>query len=191
MLLFFLINSLSADTDDVCPIYTDCESCTFHYADRNCGWCTTEQKCIRYSNSSQCNGTFYHGSDTKCGEKTPTPTPTPFPRFEINETLCRLYDDTYCGQCVRASTNTTTCVWCPSTRECREGDENGVFFNSYTCPGHITTDDDTCKGIYSKKKILAIRVGVGVTVGVLFILSIVFAIYVVLKKDRYQGYIPT
>lgn len=144
-----------------CKLYNDCETCTSHFADRNCGWCMasgTTGTCYD-GNSSPCDPDKFYYNVSVCGKPVPTPTPTPWPRYEADTQFCRKLSGTWCDKCVSTQPN-MSCVWCHETKECAMGDAEGFFFGK--CSKYSVTADDVCLGKASHKTIVTIRVVVSI-----------------------------
>ena len=174
-----------------CDIYTKdgCETCTNHYRDRNCGWCSETNKCVDVvGNETQCNfSMLYYNHNAKCGEAIPQPSPTPWPHYEADPTFCYKMTGEYCKKCV--STNVSmSCGWCHSTNECIMGDALGLFFLS--CPEWSFTEDNKCLKKASDSTILGLRVGLGLFVGIV-ILACIFGCYKVIKSPPSEDLDPT
>lgn len=162
-----------------CSIYQNdgCEVCTSHYADRNCGWNSIDNKCENNLTKTCDAQHFYYGGNAKCGGVIPTPTPTPWPVYKANTTYCRKLSDTWCSKCV-ASDPEMKCVWCHDTNECAMGDKEGFFFG--TCKSYSYEDDDTCRGKSSKGTIIGLRVGISI-----FIVAVsVVGIYICYRQIK-------
>ena len=167
---------------DQCNLYTDCETCSSHLSDRNCGWCQSESGeglCVDGSNY-KCNGSLYYNGNAKCGQPTPTPTPTPWPHYESNPTYCRLLSDTWCTKCVSSQPN-MSCVWCFDTNECAMGNEQGFLYG--TCTNYASTNNDKCQGKISTGGIIAVRIVLAIFVVAMIVIG-VFICYKVIKEPE-------
>ena len=165
---------------DQCYLYNDCEECTIHVSDRNCGWCLAADgtgKCVN-ATGYNCSGSLYFNGNAKCGQPTPTPTPTPWPHYTSNTSYCRLLTDSWCEKCV-SSDPTMQCVWCYDTHECAMGDEQGFFFG--TCKNFAYTNDTKCRGVVSNSAIIGIRVGLAIFVALMIIIGVIIC-YKVIKQ---------
>jgi hypothetical protein len=171
---------------DECASYSSCDTCTLHYADRQCGWCQdSSPRCIRYNETAPtCNySAFYYDNNAKCNATIPPPDPTPWPRYDANPSFCYSMTDSWCKKCV--STNKSlSCGWCHSTNECIMGDREGPFFGS--CANWMIEDDDKCLGKLSPNQILGIRIGLSVALVVLVGIC-VFGCYKVIKRPSHHA----
>ena len=167
---------------DQCGNYKDCDTCTSHFADRNCGWCMAsgESGTCYEASKSTCDAKYFYYNTTVCNQPVPPPSPTPWPRYEANTTFCKLLSGTWCEKCVSTQPN-MSCVWCHASKECVMGDSEGPFFGS--CPSNTFSykADDQCLGKIAKGKILAIRIVVGILVTA-FIAAGIFICYKEIKK---------
>lgn len=155
-----------------CSLFTTCQECSLHYADRNCGWCSESgrQGCIEFTgNETACDlNQFYYKNNAKCGEKIPIP-PEPWERYDANATFCYSMTGEWCEKCVSLDP-TKHCGWCHSTKECIMGDEAGPYFGE--CPDWSIQADDKCLGKVTKGAAIAIRVSVGVLITALTLVCI-------------------
>eukprot|EP00297_Palpitomonas_bilix_P013669 CAMPEP_0113872634 /NCGR_PEP_ID=MMETSP0780_2-20120614/3323_1 /TAXON_ID=652834 /ORGANISM="Palpitomonas bilix" /LENGTH=224 /DNA_ID=CAMNT_0000858189 /DNA_START=99 /DNA_END=773 /DNA_ORIENTATION=+ /assembly_acc=CAM_ASM_000599 len=108
--LFILFWGVTA-ADDACSAYTNCVQCDKAYA-QNCGWCQTNNECMKGSASGPDNA-------TACP---PSPIPVVsnwrWDTYECNEYICQgIYD---CNDCVR----TVACGWCEGSSSCQYANEN-------------------------------------------------------------------
>lgn len=185
--MLFVLACLSgaAPITGQCNLYKDCESCSLHYADRNCGWCDEDGKqgCIEYDgNNTQCDASkFYYNGNARCGSEIPVP-PQPWERYDANATFCYAMSGEWCEKCVSLNTS-MRCGWCHTTRECIMGDEQGPYFLS--CPDWSFTADDKCLGTVSKGTAIAIRVTIAVVISIISALSVLGCV-VVIRKPKNQ-----
>ena len=185
MLFVLSFLSASAPITGQCHLYTTCETCSLHYADRNCGWCSESGKegCIEFAgNETKCaTDKFYYNGNAKCGAEIPQP-PQPWERYDANATFCYAMTGDWCEKCV--STNASMhCGWCHTTKECIMGDELGPYFGS--CPEWSITTDDKCLGKVSAKTALVIRIVVGIIITVITALCI-FGCVIVIRRPKQQ-----
>lgn len=162
---------------DECGLYSNCEDCTAHLSDRNCGWCQSEGKCVNGTNA-KCDGNFYYNNNAKCGKPTPTPVPTPWKVYKANTSFCKLYTDKWCTACVSTDPS-QQCVWCFDTNECAMGDKDGFFFG--TCKNYAYNNSLKCQGKSEHGTIVAVRVCLSIFVVVMICLGI-FGCYKAIKQ---------
>ena len=169
-----------------CKLYTTCEECSMHYADRNCGWCSEagNEGCIEFQgNETECNASnFYYHNNAKCGQKIPTP-PEPWERYDANATFCYSMTGEWCEKCV-AMDPTKHCGWCHTTKECIMGDELGPYFGA--CPDWSIEVDNKCLGKVSKKAAIGIRVTVGVLITAITIVCVMGCVKSLRRKKTQE-----
>lgn len=186
MNLFFLPSLGRSIIPQQCGFYEDCERCTGHLADRDCGWCDETNTC-EYAPNSTCNFFKFHYKDNrKCGQRI-TPTPAPAPTYKVNTTFCRLLSGTWCTKCVTEDPD-YHCGWCFDTNECLMGSENGPY--STKCRKWSYENDDQCQGKVSSGGIVALRVVLGIVVGGFIAAGVIICYCQVKKKKTPSDYQP-
>ena len=169
---------------DECGLFADCDECSLHYADRNCGWCAENNKCMKSAGeATKCPANkFYYNNNAKCGEKIPDPV-EPWPRYDANATFCISLSGDWCEKCV--STNVSySCGWCHTTNECIQGDAIGPLFGTCEDWSFVDADgtpDDKCLGLVSKGTRVAIRVTVAIVITVITALCVAGCAHVIRK----------
>jgi hypothetical protein len=73
------------------------------------------------------------------------------------------------------------CGWCHGSKECVAGDAQGPWFQTSACGEWSHNESNLCLGKASDGAILGVRIGVGIAIGVITILSVV-GCYVVIKR---------
>lgn len=158
-----------------------CVVCSSHTTDRNCGWCSTTQKCVDVEEGkANCPANaFYYGNNGVCGKPVPTPMPV-WPVYVANTTFCSSLSGTWCENCISKNPD-MQCGWCGATHECIPGYADGPL-NLFCESGWSFTVDDKCLGKASHSTIVGVRVSVGIFIGVVCVLAILGCIKVVRKK---------
>jgi hypothetical protein len=166
-----------------CSLYPSCAECTVHTTDRNCGWCNSSRHCIAVNGSESCpQDKFYFGNNAKCGDPVPPPDPTPWPRYDPDATFCYAMTGQWCQKCVTAN-KSMNCGWCHGSQECVAGDAQGPWFQTAACGNWSFTETDLCLGRVSSGQILAIRIGVGIAIGIIIVVSLA-GCYVIIRKPN-------
>ena len=121
--MFFIFTLLiKADSNYCSTVYNlyGCRICITHFADRQCGWCSSTNTC-ESNLTKTCSPTeFIFGPNSKCDEQTivvPTPTPTPSPTPSSLIGQCKIYTNEGCSVCSSHYTD-RNCGWCETTKEC-------------------------------------------------------------------------
>ena len=91
-----------------CYLYDNenCDVCTSHYLDRNCGWCEATKKCVDVDEGkASCPvESFYYGDAGICNQPISTPMPI-WPVYVGNTTFCSSLSGTWCSNCISQNPN--------------------------------------------------------------------------------------
>jgi len=120
MLSFFYVFGLSALSCQLLYDKEGCAVCVTHYADRQCGWCSTSNTCLPYSENDKCPNHFYYGPKANCSSENPepyTPTPAPTPSPTPLPHQCEMYTSEGCNVCTGHYAD-RNCGWCAETGKC-------------------------------------------------------------------------
>jgi hypothetical protein len=169
-----------------CAFFSDCESCTVHWGDRQCGWCAASSACTAYTGATTaCDlSQFYSKGTAACGAPVPPPDPTPWPRYQKNATFCYSLTNSNCQKCVNTNAS-LYCGWCRETKECIMGDALGPFFG--TCGEWSIPANDASMSKCSAGLSVGATVGLSVGIPVAVIIIVVVVVCVVCRRARRRG----